>query len=91
LDSSQEKDFPQRNLLQRSSNTLQEYLSRALFPLEVAPAEFYCTSLSRMSVQERAASELFCRSAEVNFPERKPSVVCSSSVLQIFRAPGGLM
>jgi hypothetical protein len=37
----QEKDFPKRNLLQRGGNTLQELLSGAPFPLEVALEMFY--------------------------------------------------
>jgi hypothetical protein len=79
LGCSQEKDFPQRNLLQRGGNTTQELLSGARFLLEVAPVEFYFLLEDECS-GESSSSGVLQIHREVNFLKRKPSLVCSGCV-----------
>jgi hypothetical protein len=73
---------PQRNVLQCGGNTPHHRSSSpgALFPLLVAPAEFYFLLEDECSGESSSGGVLqICR--ERNFPERKLSVVCSGGVL----------
>jgi hypothetical protein len=68
----------------------QELLSGVPFSLEVAPAEYYFPLEDECS-RKSCSSGVQQIHRERNFPERKLSVPCSGSVLQICRAQCGLM